>query len=188
MTDEKFNPSGGGPIYTVGHSTRSIEEFLRILGSFDIATLADVRRFPGSRRHPHFSSEALARSVATEGIDYIHIPELGGRRKPLPDSKNLGWRNESFRAYADHMLSSEFATGLARIFAARQPLALMCAEAVPWRCHRNLVSDALVGRGVQVLHIAGPSQSRPHTLTPFARVAPDGTVTYPSTEPQGSLF
>lgn len=188
MTDEKFNPAGPGPIYTVGHSTRSIEEFLAILSSFGIATLADIRRFPGSRRHPHFSSDALARSLASAGIDYLHIPELGGRRTPLPDSKNAGWRNDSFRAYADHMHSAEFARGLARVFAAKKPVVLMCAEAVPWRCHRNLVSDALVAKGITVLHISSASESRPHVLTPFARVAPDGTVTYPSAEPQGSLF
>jgi uncharacterized protein (DUF488 family) len=157
-------------IFTIGHSTRALDEFLDLLRSNSIERLADIRRFPGSRRHPHFSSEALAASLAGAGIGYVHLPELGGRRKASPDSHNLGWRNEAFRAYADYMAESEFAQGIDRLLDTDEVTAIMCAEAVPWRCHRNLVSDELVRRGLTVLHITGAGAPSMHAMNPMARV------------------
>ena len=157
------------PLYTVGHSTRTLEEFLELLKREQIAFLADVRRYPASRRHPHFSREALAASLAVSGIGYRHLEALGGRRKPSPDSPNLGWRSESFRAYADYMQTSPFREGVDTLLALPGPTAIVCAEAVPWRCHRNLISDELVRRGIEVLHILGPGSLSPHVLNPMAR-------------------
>jgi uncharacterized protein (DUF488 family) len=157
-------------IFTIGHSTRSLEEFLDLLRGSAVRRLADIRRFPGSRRHPHFSSEALAASLAEAGIGYIHLPELGGRRKASRDSNNMGWRNEAFRAYADYMAEPEFAQGIERLLDTNEVTAIMCAEAVPWRCHRNLVSDDLVRRGLTVLHITGAGAPSVHAMNPMARV------------------
>lgn len=169
-------------VYTVGHSTRPIEEFLDLLRSYGIEVLADIRTIPKSRRNPQFGQEALERSLAERGIAYRYILALGGRRRASPDSINTAWRNESFRGYADYMQTREFTEGVDTLIAlARErPTAMMCAEAVPWRCHRSLVGDALLVRGIAVIDILSPADSRPHTLTPWAKV--DGTaITYPGT-------
>ena len=135
---------------------------------------------------PHFAKAALERALQERGIDYLHMPELGGLRKPSRDSKNLGWRNASFRGYADYMQTPEFSSGLAQLerLAASRRVAIMCAEAVPWRCHRSLISDALTVDGVTVRHITGPSEPGEHRLTPFARVE-DGRITYPPPDTLG---
>lgn len=179
-------------LYTIGHSTRSIQQFLDLLTRHDIRLLVDVRRYPGSRRHPHFNDEPLARTLEARRIGYRHEPELGGRRgAPRADSPNGGWRNESFRAYADHMASGAFQAALDRLVheAERGPVALMCAEAVPWRCHRQLIADSLVARGHAVAHILSESDPRPHELNAMARIDDDGRITYPGEEPkQRELF
>lgn len=170
----------GVVLWTVGHSTRSMEELVALLDKQDIRRLADVRTVPGSRRMPHFARAALAAELPRHGIAYEHLPELGGLRKPTGSVANAAWRNPSFRAYADHMQTEEFARGLERLLglAARERVAIMCAEAVPWRCHRSLIADALTARGVTVLHITGAGAPARHTLTAFAQV--DGErVTYP---------
>jgi uncharacterized protein (DUF488 family) len=167
-------------ILTIGHSTRSAAEFLALLKAHSVTGIADVRTIPRSRRHPHFSSEALSAFLSDHDIAYIHLPGLGGLRKPRRDSPNAGWKNESFRGYADHMQTPEFASALEELLAlARKELvAVMCAEAVPWRCHRSLIADALLVRGVAAEDIATPTRRTPHKLTPFARVR--GTeITYP---------
>jgi uncharacterized protein (DUF488 family) len=166
-------------IHTVGHSTRTFDEFVRLLRRHDIDHLADVRAHPGSRRYPHFSRSALEISLPGAGIRYSHHVELGGRRRGLPDSPNGAWRNASFRAYADYMGTPDFARALDSLIelAEGRNVAIMCAEAVPWRCHRWLLSDALVTRGVDVHHILD-ARSEPHSLTRFAAVR-DGTVVYP---------
>jgi uncharacterized protein (DUF488 family) len=168
-------------VWTVGHSTRTLEELVAVLRAHGIAALADVRTVPRSRRHPHFNTEALARSLPGEGIEYTHVPRLGGFRKPAPDSPNTGWRNASFRGYADYTATEEFAAGLAELcaLAERAPTAMMCAEATWWRCHRRLVSDRLVVAGHTVVHIESETRSAEHELTPFA-VAQDGAVEYPA--------
>jgi uncharacterized protein (DUF488 family) len=159
-------------VYTLGHSTLELDAFLERLAQHGIAGIADVRTFPASRRHPHFAREALSRSLADASIAYDWLPALGGRRRARPGSPHVAWRVEGFRGYADHMESAEFAEGLARLLdvAGRRPTAVMCAEAVPWRCHRQLLADALVVRGVDVRHVTGPAAAQPHRLTPFARV------------------
>lgn len=173
-------------IYTIGHSTRTLLDFTELLRINHVERLADIRRYPGSRRHPHFSREALAESLPREGIAYIHMPELGGRRKPSPDSKNDAWRNDQFRAYADYMATKEFADAVDRLLAFDEMTAIMCAEAVPWRCHRNLVSDELLRREVEVLHIIDRSEPKPHSMNPMARVEGDHLV-YPAAD-QRALF
>jgi uncharacterized protein (DUF488 family) len=169
-------------IWTLGHSTRPIEELLKLLAAADIQLLADVRRFPGSRRHPQFGQDALAKSLADAGIAYRHFVDLGGRRsKRLPDSPNTGWRVEQFNAYADYMQSAEFLAALDELMAAArdQRTAIMCSEALPQKCHRRLISDALIARGWQVRHLLSPKRIEDHQLTPFARV--EGTeITYPA--------
>ena len=167
-------------VYTIGHSTRSFEELVEMLKGHGVVALADVRRFAGSRRLPHFNAEHLAAELPRQGLRYVACPLLGGRRRPDPDSTNTGWRNESFRAYADYMQTAPFLEGLgALIEVARQtPLAMMCAEAVPWRCHRSLIADALLVRGWEVLDIMGRGKATPHKLTPFARVS-GMSITYP---------
>jgi uncharacterized protein (DUF488 family) len=169
-----------GTIFTVGHSTLPIERFLTLLRTYGIERLADVRTVPRSRRNPQFGADALRESLRAESIDYVPLRELGGLRKPRPDSPNAGWRNESFRGYADYMQTESFARGLERLveLAAERRTAIMCAEAVPWRCHRSLVADALAARGIAVVEILSETSYREHALTPFARVT--GTaVTYP---------
>ena len=169
-------------IWTVGHSTRPIEAVLEILAAGGIKLLADVRRFPGSRRHPQFGQEPLAESLAQAGIKYRHFLDLGGRRSErLPDSPNTAWRVEQFNAYADHMQSAEFLQSLDELMAAARelPTAVMCSEALPQQCHRRLIADALAARGWIVRHLLSTKRIEDHTLTPFARVA--GTaVTYPA--------
>jgi uncharacterized protein (DUF488 family) len=168
-------------IFTIGHSTRSADEFLRLLRAHGISGIADVRTVPRSRRHPHFSSESLSAFLADHGIAYLHLPGLGGLRKPRRDSPNGGWKNEGFRGYADHMQSSAFAEGLAtlRAFAADHDVAVMCAEARWWQCHRQLIADALVAVGVDVRHILSAAPPDRHELTSFARVT-GSSVSYPA--------
>ena len=172
----------GAMIFTIGHSTRPIEAFLECLQRHGVRQLVDVRTSPGSRRNPQFGAAALARSLARADILYAQIGALGGRRRPAPDSPNGAWRNLSFRGYADHMASPEFALGLAELLARAElaPTAIMCAEAVPWRCHRSLIADALIARGVVVRDIFAVDQVRPHALSPMA-VVEDGVVRYPPT-------
>jgi uncharacterized protein (DUF488 family) len=194
------------PLYSVGHSTRTLDELLALLQENGVEVLADVRTVPGSRRLPQFGRSSLQSALPVRGLAYVHLPELGGYRKPRPDSRNTAWRNQSFRGYADYMETPEFRAGLERLIGLQargvvtapvpgegtpeggvppledprgeRSVAMLCAEAVPWRCHRNLVSDALLARGVVVRHILGPGDVRPHSFTPFARV--DGTDTsYP---------
>ena len=172
----------GSEVLTIGHSTRGLDVFLALLEEFQVQTLVDVRRFPGSRRYPHFGGPALAQSLAGAGIGYVHEPDLGGRRDPRPDSVNTAWRVAAFRGYADHMASPEFRAGVERVITLSRegrPV-VMCAEAVPWRCHRQLIADTLVARGLTVRHILGPGQERAHELNPSARPGPDGVLVYPA--------
>jgi Protein of unknown function, DUF488 len=168
-------------VYTIGHSTRPIEEFIALLTANGLERLLDIRTIPKSRHNPQFHTDSLSRYLRAKGIDYVHLKELGGLRRPRPDSPNTGWRNASFRGYADYMQTEEFDTALRHAIelARQKPTALMCAEALPWRCHRSLVADALVVRGIEVLEIVSSSLPKPHALTPFARVR--GThITYPA--------
>jgi len=167
-------------LFTVGHSTRSLDELVELLREHGTTLLADVRTAPGSRRMPHFAKAALAADLPARDIEYAHLPELGGLRRPRPDSPNAGWHNESFRGYADHMADPDFAVGLDRLVAwsRDRDVAVMCAEAVPWRCHRSLIADALLARGLAVTHVLGPGRTQPAALTPFARVD-GGRITYP---------
>jgi uncharacterized protein (DUF488 family) len=170
----------GARVYTVGHSTRSTDELVELLRSFDVAVVADIRTVPRSRHNPQFEGPALARSLRARGIAYVHLPALGGLRHARKDSVNTAWRNASFRGYADYMQTEAFEAGLAELRALLEegPVALLCAEAVPWRCHRSLVADALVARGAHVEHIMAVGRANPHRTTPFARV--EGThVVYP---------
>lgn len=178
-------------MFTVGHSTRPIEELLALLTEHGIQILVDVRRFPGSRRHPQFAREALAASLAGAGIEYVHEPDLGGRRAARPGSPHTAWRVEAFRGYADHMESAEFAAALERLIQrdAQASTVILCAEAVPWRCHRRLISDALVARGIETRHILAPGRAAPHELDPNARVLPGGRLLYAGpVGDQASLF
>lgn len=167
-------------VLTIGHSTRPIEEFIAMLAGHAVKLLVDVRSVPRSRHNPQFNAESLPASLAAAHIGYAHAAGLGGFRHTLADSPNTGWRNLSFRGYADYMQSAEFEQELIGLLelARRERIALMCAEAVPWRCHRSLIADALVARGVRVEEVVG-ARRRIHTLTPFARV--NGTaITYPA--------
>jgi uncharacterized protein (DUF488 family) len=168
-------------VFTLGHSTRSIDAFLAMLHGHGVQSLLDVRTVPKSRHNPQFARDALASALRASGIAYDHVPALGGLRRARPDSANTGWRNTSFRGYADYMQTPEFAAAIDALVArARlQTVACMCAEAVPWRCHRSLIADALIVRGVDVADITGPASLRPHRLTPFASVT-GTTVTYPA--------
>jgi len=173
-------------IWTVGHSNRPMAELIGLLTDQSISVLADVRRFPSSKRQPQFAKDSLERFLRDAGIGYRHFEALGGRRsRSREDSPNTGWRSESFNAYADHIQTAEFRAALAKLMAlaTSSPTAILCAEAVPWRCHRQLISDALVAQGWEVRHILGPGRIQPHRLTDFAKVF-DGQVTYPG----GSLF
>jgi len=176
-------------IYTIGHSTRSLDEFLALLKAHGITHLADIRTVPRSRRHPHFAGDALAKSLPAAGIVYRHFPGLGGLRKPRADSPNAAWRHEGFRGYADYMETAGFEAALDELveFGADQRpspsgggaprVVMMCAEAVWWRCHRQLVADALVARGNDVRHIVSAAAPTAHTLTSFARIS-DARVIY----------
>jgi uncharacterized protein (DUF488 family) len=167
-------------IFTIGHSTRPIDEFIRLLRAHEIELLVDVRTIPKSRYNPQFNTDALAKSLNDAGIKYVHNPGLGGLRHPHKDSINRGWRNESFRGYADYMQTEEFRDNLEKLIklSSERRVVIMCAEAVPWRCHRSLISDALMARDIVARHIVGTSEPKPHTLTSFA-VLNETTVTYP---------
>jgi len=167
-------------ILTLGHSTRPIDEFLRLLTAHHVQVLADVRTVPRSRHNPQFEQRALAESLGRAGIEYRHMPELGGLRRPRPDSINTAWRNANFRGYADYMQTPAFESGIDTLvaLAAERTIAVMCAEAVPWRCHRSLIADALLARAVDVREIVSERSTRGHKLTQWARVSGD-RVTYP---------
>jgi uncharacterized protein (DUF488 family) len=176
-------------IFTIGHSTRTLEELIAILQAHGVRAVADVRLIPRSRRLPHFNDESLAKELPKAGIEYIPFKSLGGRRRPDKHSINLAWRNESFRGYADFMQTPAFAQALEELMtlARRTPTTTMCAEAVPWRCHRSLISDALLVRGWEVLDIMSATKASPHKLPKFAVV--DGTtLTYPADEDARGLF
>jgi uncharacterized protein (DUF488 family) len=185
-------------IWTIGHSTRGIDEFISLLKENEIKLLVDVRAFPGSKRYPQFNKEALAESLNAHGIRYEHFPELGGKRKSKPGSRNTAWRNASFRGYADYMETEQFQKGVERLlfFARSDPesirgrngrdggeavnpcaIAIMCAEAVWWRCHRSLIADYLKARGVEVLHILSANKVEPHPYTSASRIV-NGELSY----------
>jgi uncharacterized protein (DUF488 family) len=168
-------------IYTVGHSTRSADEFLTLLTDAGVTRLADVRAYPSSRRHPHFNRAAMSSWLRDAGIDYVHMPDLGGRRTPAPDSPNRGWRESAFQGYADHMASEPFRRALAalEVAARTSPTAIMCAEAVWWRCHRRLIADALLVHGWRVEHLGIGDGRAHHELPAFAVVDAGGAITYP---------
>jgi uncharacterized protein (DUF488 family) len=169
-------------IWTIGHSTRGIDEFISSLKENEIKLLVDVRAFPGSKRYPQFNKEALAKSLNAHGIRYEHFPELGGKRKSKADSRNTAWRNASFRGYADYMETEEFQKGIVRLLDVAEkagPAAIMCAEAVWWRCHRSLIADYLKARGAEVLHILSANKVEPHPYTPVARIV-SGELSYRS--------
>jgi uncharacterized protein (DUF488 family) len=179
--------SGGGGhsemrIWTIGHSTNTLDEFVGLLAAHEIALLVDVRTVPRSRRHPHFGTEELARSLPARDISYRRCPALGGWRRAAADSPNGAWRNASFRGYADHTMSGEFGEALAilRSVAAERHTAIMCAEALWWRCHRRLIADRLVAAGDAVCHIGSDGRATTHTLTEFAEVDAGGGITYPA--------
>jgi uncharacterized protein (DUF488 family) len=168
-------------MFTIGHSTRPIDELLELLKAHGVKRIVDVRTIPRSRHNPQFDIEALPQSLRSAGIAYEHAPSLGGLRHARKDSRNDGWRNASFRGFADYMQTGEFATALERLVetSRREPTAILCAEALPWRCHRFLISDALTVRGEEVEHIIGRGGAQKHRLTPWARVE-DGRVAYPA--------
>ncbi|MGH9344764.1 MAG: DUF488 family protein [Terriglobia bacterium] len=172
-------------VFTIGHSTREIAAFIKLLGSHGVKQLVDVRTIPRSRRNPQYNIESLPGSLSAAGIRYAHLPALGGLRHARRDSPNMGWRNASFRGYADYMQQPEFQNGFERLIklAAARPTAIMCAEAVPWRCHRFLIADALLVHGARVEHILSEKHTHAHSLIPFARVE-NGRITYPASEEQ----
>ena len=177
---QKAGARGSMKIFTVGHSTHSLDEFVTLLRSHGIRRVVDVRTVPRSRHNPQFSREALSRALHNRHLHYRHMKNLGGLRHTRADSPNTGWRNASFRGFADYMQTPAFAQALEKLIelAAHEPTAIMCAEAVPWRCHRSLIADALVSRGVSVWHIYSTAKAVLHVLTPFARVRGQ-QVTYP---------
>jgi len=167
-------------IWTIGHSTRNTDIFISLLEENGIKLLADVRSWPGSKRYPQFNKEALAESLNAHGIRYEHLPELGGRRKPKRDSRNTAWRNASFRGYADHMETEEFRKGVERLLilaCEAGPAAIMCAEAVWWRCHRALISDYLKAAGIEVMHILDANKTEAHPFTSAACIV-NGRLSY----------
>jgi uncharacterized protein (DUF488 family) len=177
MSDERTPPAR---IWTIGHSTRDIEDFIAALNANEIKLVADVRMFPGSKRYPQFNGETLVRVLKNAGIRYEHFPELGGRRKPKRDSRNTAWRNKAFRGYADHMETDEFCEGLERLVNCAKRsgrTAIMCAEAVWWRCHRALISDFLKAHGFEVIHIIDAAKTEEHPFTSAARLI-DGKLSY----------
>ena len=170
-----------GAVFTLGHSTLPIERFMSVLQIYGIEQLVDIRTIPRSRHNPQFNDTALAKSLTAQHLEYLHFRALGGLRRARKDSPNTGWRNEAFRGYADYMQTGEFRDALEALIqmSGQKRVAIMCAEAVPWRCHRSLVADALIVRGVPVVEILSESSYRMHTLTPFAHV--EGVrITYPS--------
>jgi uncharacterized protein (DUF488 family) len=170
---------GTSIIWTIGHSTRSADEFQEILRSHEIETLVDVRSFPGSRRYPHFNKLELANFLQQIGVEYSHSPQLGGRRRPNAHSKNTAWKNASFRAYADHMETDEFKKGIEDLLRLlnEKRIAIMCAEALWWRCHRSLISDYLKARGIEVIHILDGKHTEEHPYTSAARIV-EGRLSY----------
>lgn len=166
-------------VWTIGHSTRTLDEFIGALRAYDIELLADVRSYPGSRRYPHFNKEALSESLQEEGIAYVHLPELGGRRQARPDSRNTAWRSKQFRGYADYMETEDFRAGIERLLhlASQKRTAIMCAELLWWRCHRSLIADYLKAMGVKVIHIYDAEKSEEHPFTPVAKIR-DGHLSY----------
>jgi uncharacterized protein (DUF488 family) len=184
-TREAGQPSA---LYTIGHSTRTFDELLGLLKREGVSHLVDVRAFPTSARYPHFNKQSLELTLPEHGIRYTHFPALGGRRRVRRDSHNTLWRNAGFRGYADYMETREFDEALNALLevAAREPTAIMCAEAVPWRCHRSLISDAAVARGTDVRHIMD-DKTQPHRLTSFARIDSEGRVHYDAAA-QSDLF
>ena len=175
-------------LWTLGHSTRPIDEFIGLLRAHQISLLVDVRTVPRSRYNPQFNTDRLSRSLHDAGLQYRHLSELGGLRKPKNASVNDGWRNASFRGYADYMQTEEFLKALEALMvdSRLQLTAIMCAEAVPWRCHRSLIADALVSRGWDIWHIMSPEKATPHILTSFAHFEKD-TLTYPKPTDPTSL-
>ncbi len=182
---EKSKPAQPIVVLTIGHSTHTIAEFIRILQANGVTCLADVRTIPRSRHNPQFNKDLLPVSLKKAGIKYIHLPELGGLRHTTKDSPNKGWRNVSFRGYADYMQTPQFEKALDKLLKLinKKRLALMCAEAVPWRCHRSLIADALLVRGFHIEHIMSLTSRQVHKLTPFAKVKGTG-ITYPGEDSQ----
>ena len=176
-------------IFSIGHSTRPLHELLALLRAHGIHTLVDIRSIPRSRRNPQYSQEALRQAIQAEGLGYTHLPELGGHRRVREDSRNTGWINPAFRGYADYMQTAVFEQGLCELLELSRmagPVAIMCSEAVPWRCHRSMVADALVVRGTSVLHIVGTGRTRTHQLNPMARI--EGAILfYPAAGVRASL-
>jgi uncharacterized protein (DUF488 family) len=172
-------------IYTVGHSTRTLEELVELLRAHGVQRLVDVRTIPRSRHNPQFDQETLGPALRRLGLDYRHMKALGGLRHVRADSPNTGWRNASFRGYADYLQTPAFEEALEQLIAlaAEEPTAIMCAEAVPWRCHRSLIADALTARGASVRHIMSPTLANPHSLNPMAKVN-GRQVTYPGDQPR----
>ena len=170
---------GGVTVWTIGHSTRTLEQLFALLALHGIEAIADVRRFPGSRKQPWFGREAFEDALTGRGLEYRWIPALGGRRRPEPDSPNDGWRHPAFRAYADHVATEEFAEGLFELLMAAEGLrtAVMCAEVLWWRCHRRIIADVLVSLGVPVVHIRDARVAEPHRIAPPARIV-GGRLTY----------
>ncbi len=184
----RFGPINGSleneyVLLTIGHSTRSVEELKALLLAHGVARLVDVRTVPRSRYNPQFNSDTLPEALAAEDILYTHLPGLGGLRHPNADSPNSGWHNESFRGFADYMQTEEFAENIEKLMTLgnKERIAVMCAEALPWRCHRSLIADALVVRGISVAHIMGRSKLVAHELTSFARIK-GTTIVYPAEE------
>lgn len=174
-------PDSSPVVLTIGHSTRSLADFILLLQAHQVTRIIDIRTVPRSRRNPQFNRETLPAALADAGIGYLHMSELGGLRRPRADSPNTGWRNSSFQGFADYMQTDDFTEGLHALMchARQERIALMCAEAVPWRCHRSLIADALSLQGVRVEHILSASRRQPHSVTPWATV--NGTrITYPS--------
>lgn len=175
-------------VYTVGHSTRDLGEFIELLKRHGVKQLADIRTIPRSGHNPQYNLENLQEALPAAGIRYLHIADLGGLRHTRRDSPNTGWRNASFRGFADYMQTPEFGRAVERLVkeAKARPTAIMCAEAVPWRCHRSLVADALVVRGARVRHIISGNRTQPHALTPFARTE-GKRITYPADDPSRAV-
>jgi uncharacterized protein (DUF488 family) len=185
MTLKRYTKPRDGTLFTIGHSTRSLEEFMGLLTEWNIGVLADVRSVPRSRRNPQFSDDTLPGDLASSRIEYVQLPALGGWRRPRADSPNTGWRLASFRGFADYMLTDDFKRALDNLIdlaCAGRSLALMCAEAVPWRCHRSLIADALTVRGYVVRHIMSVDKAEPHRITRFASIE-GGLLTYPPAKP-----
>jgi uncharacterized protein (DUF488 family) len=183
---ERMDVWTGVEVYTIGHSTRPIEELVQALRDFGVSTLIDIRSIPRSRHNPQFNTDALSATLRSCALRYAHLPRLGGRRRARRDSTNTGWRNISFRGFADYMSTDDFEAGMLELRAtmAHGNIALMCAEAVPWRCHRSLIADVLTARGARVLHLTGKSHAALHRMTPFARIK-GASVTYPG-DPDGA--